>query len=201
VGLGLAFMASAIMTSAAALIIRVLIVQHDGVEAAGNYQAAWALGGIYIGFILQAMGTDFYPRLSGLSHDHVAANRLVNEQARVSLLLAGPGLLATVALSPLVITAFYSSQFADAVPVLRWLCLGMLLRVMAWPLGFLILAKGKQQMFFWTEVAATVVHVGLAYLLINTFGFAGASIAFVVYYLCHGAMLNILVRPLTGFAS
>ncbi|MHA6731493.1 O-antigen translocase [Devosia sp. A369] len=198
-GLGFAFMASGILTAGAALAIRVLIVQHDGVEAAGNYQAAWALGGIYVGFILQAMGTDFYPRLAGLADDHAAANRLVNEQARVSLLLAGPGLLATVALSPLVITAFYSSQFGDAVPVLRWLCLGMLLRVMAWPMGYLILAKGRQRMFFWTEVAATAVHVGLAYLLFNTLGIVGAGIAFVGLYVWHGAIINILVRSLTGF--
>ncbi len=198
-GLGFAFMASGILTAGAALIIRVLIVQHDGVEAAGNYQAAWALGGIYVGFILQAMGTDFYPRLSGLAEDHEAANRLVNEQARVSMLLAGPGLLATIALSPIVITLFYSSAFADAVPVLRWLCLGMLLRVMAWPMGYLILAKGKQAMFFWTEVAATAVHVGLAYFLVNTIGVAGAGIAFAGLYLWHGVLIAVLVGRLTGF--
>jgi antigen flippase len=198
-GLGFAFMASGILTAGAALVIRVLIVQHDGVEAAGNYQAAWALGGIYVGFILQAMGTDFYPRLSGLADDDAAANRLVNEQARVSMLLAGPGLLATIALSPLVITAFYSSAFADAVAVLRWLCLGMLLRVMAWPMGYLILAKGKQAMFFWTEVAATAVHVGLAFVLVNTIGLAGAGIAFAGLYLWHGVLIAILVGRLSGF--
>ncbi|WEJ34183.1 O-antigen translocase [Devosia sp. SD17-2] len=198
-GLGFAFMASGILTVGAALAIRVLVTQHDGLEAAGNYQAAWALGGIYVGFILQAMGTDFYPRLSRLANDHAAANRLVNEQARVSMLLAGPGLLATIALSPLVIIAFYSSAFADAVPVLRWLCLGMLLRVMAWPMGYLILAKGKQAMFFWTEVAATTVHVGLAYILIDTLGLQGAGIAFAGLYIWHGVLINILVGRLTGF--
>jgi PST family polysaccharide transporter len=29
------------------------------------------LGGLYLGFILQALGTDFYPRLVGLAHDDV----------------------------------------------------------------------------------------------------------------------------------
>ncbi|WDR06242.1 O-antigen translocase [Devosia rhodophyticola] len=197
--LGFAFMASGFLTVGAAFVIRILVVQQSGVDAAGNYQAAWALGGIYIGFILQAMGTDFFPRLSAISADNVACNRSVNEQARVSILLAGPGLLGTLALAPLVITVFYSAQFADAVPLLRWFCLGMLLRVISWPMGFIVLAKGAQKMFFWTEVAAATVHVGLAWLLLGTFGLAGAGIAFVGLYVWHAILIYVLVRRMSGF--
>ncbi len=72
-----------------------------GVVAAGLYQAAWGLGGLYAGFILQAMGTDFYPRLTTTADNHAECNRLVNEQMEISILLAGPGLLATLTLAPL----------------------------------------------------------------------------------------------------
>ncbi|WDR02922.1 O-antigen translocase [Devosia algicola] len=197
--LGFAFMASGFLTAGAAFVIRILIVQQHGVDAAGNYQAAWALAGIYIGFILQAMGTDFYPRLSAISDDNKACNRTVNEQARVSILLAGPGLLGTLALAPLVMSIFYTAQFADAVPLLRWFCLGMLLRVVSWPMGFIILAKGAQTMFFWTEVAASTVHVGLAWLLLGTFGLAGAGVAFVGLYIWHSLLIYLLVRRMSGF--
>lgn len=197
--LGFAFMASGLLTAGAALLIRIFIVQMSGVDAAGNYQAAWALGGIYVGFILQAMGTDFYPRLSGASADNTACNSMVNEQARVSILLAGPGLLGTLALAPLVMAVFYSTEFADAVPLLRWFCLGMLLRVIAWPMGFIILAKGAQKMFFWTEVAAACVHVGLAWLLLGAIGLVGTGIAFAGLYAWHGLLIYVLVRRLSGF--
>ena len=197
--LGFAFMASGLLMSGSAFLIRILVVQELGVDAAGNYQAAWALGGIYVGFILQAMGTDFYPRLSAVADDEVASTRMVNEQARVSLLLAGPGLLATLALSPLVMAVFYSAEFAGAVPLLRWFCLGMLLRVVAWPMGFIILAKGKQQIFFWTELAAATVQVGLTWLLLDLVGLAGAGIAFVGLYLWHGLLIYGLVQGLYGF--
>lgn len=197
--LGFAFMASGLLTAGAAFAIRILIVQKAGVDAAGNYQAAWALGGIYVGFILQAMGTDFYPRLSAMANDDAACNRLVNEQARVSMLLAGPGLLATLSLSPLVMVVFYSNQFADAVPLLRWFCVGMLLRVVAWPMGFIILAKGRQKVFFWTEVAANVLHVGLAWLLLQWIGLAGVGVAFAGLYVWHGLLIYFLVRKMSGF--
>jgi PST family polysaccharide transporter len=197
--LGFAFMASGLLTAGAAFLIRILVVQHEGVDAAGNYQAAWALGGIYVGFILQAMGTDFYPRLSAVAQDNAECNSMVNEQARVSILLAAPGLLGTLALSPVIMTLFYSAQFADAVPLLRWFCLGMLLRVVAWPMGFIILAKGARQMFFWTELAAAVVQVGLTWLLLPVVGLIGAGIAFAALYVWHGLLIYYLVRRLSGF--
>jgi O-antigen/teichoic acid export membrane protein len=197
--LGFAFMVSGLLTVGAAYVIRIFILQADGVEAAGLYQAAWAIGGLYAGFILQAMGTDFYPRLTGAANDHARCNRLVNEQAQISVLLAGPGLLATMTLAPLVMAVFYSVEFQPAVPLLRWLCFCMLLRVVAWPMGFIILAKGAQRMFFWTEIAAAMVQVGLAWFLLPRVGLVGAGIAFAGLYAWHGALVYFLVRRLTGF--
>ena len=65
--LGLGFLASGFLTMGAAYAIRILVLHTGGVEAAGIYQAAWTIGGLYAGFILQAMGTDFYPRLTAAS--------------------------------------------------------------------------------------------------------------------------------------
>jgi enterobacterial common antigen flippase len=197
--LGLAFMASSFFTMGAAYAVRIIIVHHAGLSAAGLYQAAWTLGGLYVGFILQAMGSDFYPRLTGVSRDNAECNRLVNEQAQVSLLMAGPGVMATLTFAPLVITTFYSARFGDAVPILRWVCLGMMLRVVAWPMGYIVLAKGAQLVFFWTELAATVVHVGLAWLLVPRIGTTGAGAAFCGLYVWHSVLIYAIVRRLSGF--
>jgi enterobacterial common antigen flippase len=197
--LGAVFMASGFLTAGAAYAIRIVVLRYDGVAAAGFYQAAWALGGLYAGFILQAMGTDFYPRLTAVSSDNAACNRLVNEQAQVSMLLAGPGLIATLTAAPLVMTLFYSREFLPAVDLARWICLGMMLRIIAWPMGFIVLAKGASRIFFWTEVAATIVHVGLAWLLVPLIGVSGAGIAFCGLYVWHTALIYVILRRLSGF--
>ena len=88
---------SGLLTFGAAYLIRIIIVHEEGVASAGYFQAAWAIGGMFAGFILQAMGTDFYPRLTAIAQNSEECNRVVNEQAQVSILLAGPGLLATLA--------------------------------------------------------------------------------------------------------
>jgi len=197
--LGSAFMASGLMTLGTAYAVRVLVLRRLGLPATGLYQSAWTLGGLYISFILQAMGADFYPRLTASIHNHDECNRLVNEQTLVGLLLAGPGVLATLTFAPLVIALFYSAKFGAAVAVLRWICLGAMLQVVTWPMGFIVVAKGRQGLFFLSELAWTIVAVGLAWFCVNHYGLNGAGIAFFGSYVFHIFLTYPIVRRLSGF--
>ena len=152
-----------------------------------------------MGFILQAMGTDFYPRLAAVANRDAECNRLVNEQATVSLLLAGPGVIATLTFASVVITLMYSARFDAAVDTLRWICLGMAMRVITWPMGYILVAKSKQSLFFGTDCAWAIVNVLLTWLCVQQFGAVGAGIAFFGSYLFHGVMLYPIVRSLSGF--
>ena len=197
--LGFAFMSSGFLTMGAAYTVRILLLREVGFEATGCYQAAWTLGGLYVGFILQAMGADFYPRLTASADDNVACNRIVNEQARVGLLLAGPGVIATLTFAPLIIALFYSAKFHAAVGILRWICLGTLLQVITWPMGFIVLAKARQNLFLLSDLAWTVVYIGLAWICIRRFGVDGAGIAFFGSYIFHALLTYPIARRLSGF--
>jgi antigen flippase len=197
--LGLAFLASGLLTMGAVYVIRTLVARMDGMDAAGFYQSAWALAGMYATVVLQAMGADFYPRLAGVANDDQECNRLVNEQAQVSLLLSGPGITATLTFAPLIIAILYTPDFKAAVEPLRWMCLGMALRVLSWPLGFIIVAKAQQVKFMAVELLASVVHVGLAYAGVRWFGVNGAGMAFLGLYIVHSVVIYWLVRSTTGF--
>ena len=198
--LGFAFMASSLMTMGVAYAIRITVLRKVGFEATGLYQCAWTLAGLYVGFILQAMGADFYPRLTATANNNQECNRLVNEQARVGLLLAGPGVIATLAFAPVVVGLFYSAKFAAAVGVLRWICLGTTLQVITWPMGFIIIAKGKQNLFLLSEVAWAVVSMGLMWVCITSFGLNGAGMAFFGSYVFHWIFTYPVVRWLSGFS-
>jgi PST family polysaccharide transporter len=197
--LGTAFMGSGLMTLGAAFAVRWLVLQNEGLDSAGLYHAAWTLGGLCVGIVLQAMGTDFYPRLVGAITDAARANRLVNEQTHASLLLAGPAVLLTIVLADPVVRLCYSSQFVDAVPVLRWIVLGMALRVVSWPLGYVIIACDRKSLFFGVDLAWTVVNVALSWWCLQRFGLEGAGIAFFASYVFHAVVVYGLARHLTGF--
>ena len=197
--LGLAFMASALLTVGASYLVRIILIRTCGLEGAGLYQAAWAIGGVYVNFVLQAMGTDFYPRLVGVATDNVECNRLVNEQAMVSLLLSGFGVAATLTLAPWVLTVLYSGKFTAATETLRWVCLGMALRVVTWPLGYILVAKGRRTLFVSADLIWTVLNVALTWLCVQRFGLRGAGVAFFASYVVHALVVYPMCRRVSGF--
>lgn len=62
-----------------------------------------------------------------------------------------------------------------------------------------MLAKGAKSIFFWSEVAATVVLVGLAWLCVPKFGAAGAGFAFFGLYVWHSILIYCVARRFTNF--
>ena len=197
--LGIAFMVSGLLVPGVAYVVRVILLHKAGIAAIGMYQSAWTLGGLYIGFILQAMSADFYPRLSAVASNDAECNRLVNEQALVGLLIAGPGVLATLAFAPVVVVLFYSAKFAGSVEVLRWICLGATLQVVTWPMGFIIVVKSRQNLFLLSELLWAISAIGLAWICITRWGLNGAGIAFFFAYLAHWMIVYPIARRLSGF--
>jgi PST family polysaccharide transporter len=199
VRLGLFLMASGLSTVLGGYLVRVLVVRSLGIDAAGFYQAAFALGGSLIGFVLSAMGTDFYPRLAAAAGDNERLTRLVNEQCCVSLLLALPGLVIMIAGAPLWLRILNTPGFDAAVPLLRLMTLGFLGRVISWPLGYILLARGNGIAFLALEVAAVVAQVGFVALGIRWFGLEGTGHAFIASYVVYAVLVVGSVRRLVGF--
>lgn len=197
--LGSAFMVAGIVLTLGQLVVRTLIQNEVGAEELGYFQAAWAISMTYIGFVLSAMGMDYYPRLTAVINDHEKVNRLVNEQTEVAILLAGPVLLGMLALAPWVIQLLYSAEFAPAVTVLRWQILGDALKIMSWPLGFVILAAGAGKTYVIAESAGVSAFVFVTWLIVPTLGVEGAGISFLVMYLVYLPIVFWLVRRRTGF--
>jgi PST family polysaccharide transporter len=123
----------------------------------------------------------------------------VNEQAQVSLLLAVPGVLATLTLAPLAIALFYSAQFSGSISILRWICLGMAVRVLTWPIGYIVVAKNVQVLFLAIEVAWTMVNVGLTWWFVKAYGVDGTGMAFFGANVLHALAVYPIVRRLSGF--
>ena len=84
--------------------------------------------------------------------------------------------------------------------VLRWICLGMAMRVITWPMGFIVVAKNRKVAFVVVDLAWAFVNVALSWLLIELYGISGAGIAFFASYAFHAAVIYPVVRRMTGFA-
>jgi len=178
---------------------QVLVVRILGLSSAGMYQASTALASVYVGFILDAMGRDFYPRLTAIAEDNSACASLVNKQIELGLLLATPGILATMTFAGIVISIFYSAKFLPAYNLLRWQMLGIGLRVACFPMGYMLLAKGNGRAYFLTEFVSNCVNVGLVWFGINYFGLTGSGMAFFALYVFYWLLISRVVKHYYGF--
>lgn len=199
VGLGLAFMWGALLASGVALAIRGLIARELGLDANGIYQAAWGISGMFAGFILGAMGTDFYPRLTAVAHDNTQVNRLVNEQTEIGIFLALPGLMGTLAFAPWFMHIFYTSKFIAGADLLPWFVLGIFCRVTSWPMGFIQLAKGASRWFAITQSLFAIMHFCFTLLFLKKFGLTGVAPAFALAYGLHVCSMFWVANRLSGF--
>lgn len=180
--LGTYLMVTALAASLTALVVRSILTHELGVDAAGQFQAAYAISGQYLGLVLGAMAADYYPRLTRLMKDREARNEAVNDQLEVALLLIAPLLLAVIALAPWLLTLLYSADFQTAAGILRWQVLGDVLKVASWATAFLILAAGDGKLYLFTELTTHAVFVGAVYLLLPLMGLESAGFAFWAQY-------------------
>lgn len=197
--LGFAFMLTGLMAVGGQLIVRYILNQKLNIESVGYFQAAWQISMTYITFVLGAMVADYYPRLTQQIQNKSEANRLVNEQTEIAIIFAAPVLLMMLAFAPLVINVLYSSEFTYSVEILRWQVYGDVLKVISWPLGFIILAKGYSKLFFCAELLWNGSYVLLVYFGVELFGIEITGYAFVLSYLIYLFTVYFVSKTINDF--
>ncbi len=197
--LGFAFMVAGLAGTLGQLAVRTLVQNRLGSVDLGLFQAAWTISMTYIGFVLAAMSADYYPRLTGVIKDNIAATRLVNEQTEIALLLAGPVFLAMLTLAPWVLTLLYSSDFVSAAHILRWQILGDILKVISWPLGFVIVAIGASKTFLILESMVMVIFYTFTWLGIDYIGIEATGVSFFIMYLVYLPVVYLWAKRKIGF--
>jgi len=153
----------------------------------------------YVGYVLTAMATDYFPRLAAAAHDKEAANRLVNEQLEVALLGAGPIIVGMLALAPWVVTLLYSHKFGPSVAILHWQVLGDVFKVASFPIAYLMLAMSSSGLYIAVEVIFMGAVVGITWLGLPLAGLQITDIALLVAYIVYFLCAYLVARRLTSF--
>ncbi|WP_163318756.1 O-antigen translocase [Dysgonomonas sp. 520] len=196
--LGLFVVSASVCATVSMFVIRSFISNNVSLEAAGLFQAVWTITGVYLMLILRSMGSDFFPRLSGIINKNVATRRLVNEQTFIVLIAATPLIVGMILFSKLALIALYSHEFVSATSLLQWQILGTFLKVISWPMGFILLAKTKGTWYLYSEVLFYIVYLLASYLLYPHYGLDAVGIGYLLsyafYLVCMLIMSNRLCR-------
>lgn len=197
--LGLAFMGVNFSTVVTAYIIRIFIIRELNLNAVGLYQSAFAIGGVYMNIILKAMAKDFYPQLSAYAFQTDKEHELIKQQISVGVILAAPGLFFTLALAPMLIKVLYSGDYLEAFPILQWIIFGIFLRIISWPMAYMLIARGLSLKYFIIEFLFNLLHIILVIVMINLLGLEGTGVAFFILYFFYTIFFYLYMKKENNF--
>lgn len=180
-------------------LVKVFVTRKGGIEAVGYFQAAWSFSITYIGAVLTAMATDFFPRLSSVNQDAQKVREMVNEQTQMALFLAGPIIIGMLTFMPFLIHLFYSPKFSQTIQILQWQMMGDFLKILSWPIGMILLAKNISRPFVLVETFWLLLFVLGIYAGWDAFGLNVTGIAFLISYFLYYLVLLVVVAKVASF--
>ncbi|MEY4775643.1 MAG: hypothetical protein RL759_156 [Verrucomicrobiota bacterium] len=195
--MGGSLMAVGWFSQLSAYAIRAIIVHEHGLVEVGYYQAAFAVAGSLPGFVFAAMGTDFFPRIAAAKDESEAAD-MAEKQIEAGLLLALPFLVALLTMDRLCIKLLYATSLDGALSLLPWMIWGVFLRLLSWPLGFWMVARGSARTVVFVEFSSNLIATILPLLFLPVFGLKGAAIAYFVSYGIYMVIMMTVTRIRTG---
>lgn len=191
---------SSLGSTTASYFVRIYISHVGGVDQVGLYNAGFAILNTNVGMIFTAMGTDYFPRLSGVAKDIEKAKNIINEQAEIAILILAPILTVFLIFINWVVIILYSSKFLPVDGMIHWAALGMYLKAASWPIAYLIIAKGHTKFFFYSELIGNVYMLGLNIIGYHWLGLEGLGISFFVGFLIYLLQVYYIAKRKYTFA-
>ncbi len=191
---GAPFTASSTVGTGVQLALPIVVLHLLNTEAVAYYKASAAISVGYLGFLVTAMGQDYYPRLAAVRKNPRAMLPLIHEQYRLVMLLAAPIVLFTLAVVPYLVPIIYSRRFMATTEILEWQLIGDLFKFSSWTMSFAILARCSPVVYIATETVGGALVLSTAWLGARFYGVAGLGIGFVVTYAVYYLVVRTVLR-------
>lgn len=198
--LGLLLMSGDLIQSGCNYLTNIFIRHFGNLSDVGLFQAANSITNQYSGVVFTAMSLDYFPRLTAAADDNSEMNGIVNRQFEIVSLMVAPLLSLLIMFAPLAVTILLTQEFVQIIPLIRWITLGVTIKALMFPLGFITFAKDNKKLFFWMEaVGANALTLLLNCGLYLRFGLIGLGYALLIDCIICLTVYTIVNRKLYDF--
>jgi PST family polysaccharide transporter len=198
--LGIFITVSQFAANAVSYIFMSYLNRVGGIEIAGFYQAGFTLVNRYIGLVLGAIGTEYFPRIAEVSNSSRRLSVFLAHEIAILMLMIFPIITLFLATDELIIHLLYDGKFLVMLPFITWAIIGTVFRTWSWCYGFIILAKGDGIMFLITELISAFIAVALNIFFYDWRGIAGLGYAYTIWYVLYLIEVLIVCRWRYGIA-
>lgn len=192
--LGFAFCLGGLFTITALLALRLMITETLDASAAGYFAAAWGLSSIAVAVIVESIGVNYFPKLAASIHHSNEAKYVVDEHMTLALSLGGGLLLMMIAIAPWLIPALFSGKYGPAVPLLQWMLLGGIIKLMSSITGLSLAASASGMLFIVVQAVFNISYLGASYVLLPKLGLIVTGYAFFACYFIHFLFVGVILK-------
>lgn len=197
--MGISMSLSGIIASVVSYAIRGVIQGNGGVEQVGLFQAGFVIMTTYVGMVMNAIGTDYYPRLAAINKDNAKCREAISQQGEIGTMILAPMLTCCLVFMPFVLQILYSDKFLAANEYISWACLGMMLRLAAWVISYLFVAKAESKLFIILELVANSTYLVFSLIGYKVLALTGLGIAFATQYVVYFLIVYLIARKRYDF--
>ena len=161
---------------------------------AGSWEGMWRISAMYLLFLTTTFKFYLIPTFSNLQ-----ASELRTEVFKVWKFMFPVIVLITLSvyvLRDFVVNTLLDEKFYLISILIGWQLLGDIIKINAWVLGNILIAKAKTNIFILFQIEWALVFSVLSYFFVLHFGFIGVGIAYFIAYCIHFTLLNIYFRKL-----
>lgn len=167
---GFSMLISGLLPVISIYLLKILLAKSINIEATGEFHAAWFFSGFYLSILTEAMGKDFFPRISEVSNNQYLFNKFIDEQLKISLIFSLPLIVCAILFMPIIIPLLYSNAFKSSENLFIWMISASFFTVLNFPIGYGIIAQKKYNIYLVINTIQLISFVLLPYLLIDKFG-------------------------------
>jgi O-antigen/teichoic acid export membrane protein len=197
--LGLALSISSLLSIFVSSVLRIYINKIGSLNDLGLYTAGFSIVGVYLSTIFNAMGMDYFPRLSTVANSKVEYTNLINQQAEIAIIIISPLLVFFFVFIDLGILVLYSELFLPSINMMIWASLGMFFKAATWPMGFLFLARSDSKEYFFNELFSNIYLLVFSFFLFKYYGITGLGVSYFLTYLFTFLQVVFILKVKYGF--
>lgn len=166
------------------IVVRDSLTESFSAEYAGYWQGVWSLSQISISLITTSLSTYLLPTLSGLKDKKLISHELRKGYQLMMPIVMSISLFAYLFREPIVLILF-TEKFMPMKELFAWQFIGNVIKVAAWLLGYLVVAKAMIKVVVITEVFFALLFIVLTKLFTDMFGFVGVTHAYAMTSFLH----------------
>lgn len=167
-------------TQGTQLLLRGYVIVDISPTAAGVWEGINKLSGVWMSVITTSLSVWYLPRFAELDGAS-AIRREVAGGYRLFVPVFAVGFLLVYMLRRPIVCLLFSPEFLPMQELFGWQLGGDMVKVCAWILGYLVLAKGMIRTFVLLDLISAAVYLAAGYILLPVSGIAG---------LCQAALIE-----------